>query len=61
MCITAFIYLLVKPEAVPVEQALSFAVVLLVASIPLAMEIVVTTSLALGSRSLSAEGAICAR
>jgi len=61
MCTTAFVYLLVKPEAVPVKQALSFAVVLLVASIPLAMEIVVTTSLALGSKALSAEGAICAR
>ena len=61
MCTSAFIYLLVKPDPVPVKKALSFAVVLLVASIPLAMEIVVTTSLALGSKSLSSQGAICTR
>jgi H+-transporting ATPase len=46
---------------VPFAEALSFAVVLLVASIPLAMEIVTTTTLALGSKELSARGAIVAR
>ena len=44
-----------------VKESLSFAVVLLVASIPLAIEIVTTTTLALGSKSLSAKGAIVTR
>ena len=44
-----------------VLEALSFTVVLLVASIPLAMEIVTTTTLALGSKELSHHGAIVAR
>jgi H+-transporting ATPase len=42
-------------------EALSFAVVLLVASIPVAIEIVCTTTLALGSHELSSEGAIVSR
>ena len=42
-------------------DALSFTVVLLVASIPIAIEIVCTTTLALGSRQMSAHGAIVAR
>ena len=42
-------------------DALSFTVVLLVASIPIAIEIVCTTALALGSRQLSAHGAIVTR
>ena len=37
---------------------MSFTVVLLVASIPMAIEIVTTTTLALGSKELSKEGAI---
>jgi magnesium-transporting ATPase (P-type) len=41
----------------PVE-ALSFTVVLMVASIPMAIEIVTTTTLALGSKELSKHGAI---
>jgi H+-transporting ATPase len=45
----------------PVTKALSFAVVLLVASIPIAIEIVCTTTLALGSRELSKHGAIVTR
>lgn len=40
---------------------LQFTVVLLVASIPIAIEIVCTTTLALGSRQLSAHGAIVTR
>jgi H+-transporting ATPase len=44
-----------------VKDSLSFAVVVLVASIPLAIEIVTTTTLALGSKSLSEKGAIVTR
>eukprot|EP00301_Raphidiophrys_heterophryoidea_P025115 c8348_g1_i1.p1 GENE.c8348_g1_i1~~c8348_g1_i1.p1 ORF type:complete len:1041 (+),score=160.95 c8348_g1_i1:167-3124(+) len=54
-----FIYLLVHHETV--KDALSFTVVLLVASIPIAIEIVVTTTLALGSKELSHHGAIVTR
>lgn len=43
------------------SQALSFAVVLLIASIPIAIEIVSTATLALGSRQLSEHGAIVTR
>lgn len=95
LCLTAFIYLLTEGEAV--RSALSFTVVLLVASIPVAIEIVspprthpsppihelrlpdfnttcmrvclcvcrgwqvCTTTLALGSRQLSKDGAIVSR
>ncbi len=59
LCITAFGYLLGKGEVF--KEALSFTVVLLVASIPIAIEIVCTTTLALGSRQLSAHGAIVTR
>lgn len=44
-----------------VVEALSFTVVLMVASIPLAIEIVTTTTLALGSSELSNHGAIVTR
>ena len=44
-----------------VVEALSFTVVLMVASIPLAIEIVTTTTLALGSTEMSAHGAIVTR
>jgi H+-transporting ATPase len=44
-----------------VVEALSFTVVLMVASIPLAIEIVTTTTLALGSKELSKHGAIVTR
>jgi len=44
-----------------VVEALSFTVVLMVASIPLAIEIVTTTTLALGSKELSHHGAIVTR
>merc|ERR1711988_508343 len=42
-------------------QALSFVVVLMVAAIPMAMEIVTTTTLALGSKELTKHGAIVTR
>ncbi|EKX32039.1 hypothetical protein GUITHDRAFT_82635 [Guillardia theta CCMP2712] len=59
LCIIALIYLIADSEIV--KESLSFAVVVLVASIPLAIEIVTTTTLALGSRQLSARGAIVTR
>ena len=51
-----FIYLCVS--GISVVEALSFTVVLMVASIPMAIEIVTTTTLALGSKELSKHGAI---
>ncbi|TFJ85011.1 hypothetical protein NSK_003435 [Nannochloropsis salina CCMP1776] len=59
LCGIAFGYLLGRGETV--RDALSFTVVLLVASIPIAIEIVCTTTLALGSRELSKDGAIVSR
>ena len=50
MCSIVFAYL--WAETGKVEEALGFAVVLLVASIPLAIEIVTTTTLAVGSKDL---------
>lgn len=44
-----------------VEETISFTVVLIVASIPIAIEIVCTTTLALGSKELSKHGAIVTR
>jgi H+-transporting ATPase len=44
-----------------VQEALSFTIVLLVASIPLAIEIVTTTTLAIGSKELVKHGAIVAK
>jgi H+-transporting ATPase len=58
LCAIVFIYLATKTNVI---DALSFTVVLMVASIPLAMEIVTTTTLALGSKELSHEGAIVTR
>ena len=54
-----FIYLLVS--GTDVKKSVSFTVVLIVASIPIAIEIVVTTTLALGSKELSKHGAIVTR
>ena len=59
LCIIVFVYLIVNTGNV--VDSLSFTVVLLVASVPLAMEIVTTTTLALGSKELSKHGAIVAR
>jgi H+-transporting ATPase len=59
LCGIAFGYLISSGEKV--RDALSFTVVLLVASIPIAIEIVCTTTLALGSRELAHDGAIVSR
>ncbi|KAJ1422197.1 P3A, P type ATPase [Ochromonadaceae sp. CCMP2298] len=58
LCLIVFIYLLTLTSF---TEALSFTVVLMVASIPIAIEIVTTTTLALGSKELSHEGAIVTR
>ena len=60
LCFTVFMYLLLSSESDAVE-AISFSVVVLVASIPLAIEIVTTTTLALGSKEMTRDGAIVAR
>lgn len=59
LCVIYFVYLLA--EGVSVKDALSFTIVLLVASIPLAIEIVTTTTLAIGSKNLVKHGAIVAK
>jgi len=48
-------------KGTPLKENLGFTVVLIVASIPLAVEIVTTTTLALGSKELSKHGAIVSR
>lgn len=60
LCTIALIYLLTAKHQ-DFKESLSFAVVLLVASIPIAIEIVSTATLALGSRQLSEHGAIVTR
>eukprot|EP00981_Chlorochromonas_danica_P004703 scaffold946_cov171-Ochromonas_danica.AAC.3 len=59
LCVIVFIYLCVQTSNV--TDALGFTIVLLVASIPLAIEIVTTTTLAVGSKELSHHGAIVTR
>ncbi len=59
LCTISFVYLLVG--GVPLRDALTFTVVLLVASIPLAIEIVTNTTLAIGSKALAKHGAIVVR
>jgi H+-transporting ATPase len=59
MCAINMIYLVAK--GVDVEEALGFTIVLLVASIPLAIEIVTTTTLAIGSKNLAKHGAIVSK
>ena len=58
-CVIVLIYLCVKGETF--KEALSFTVVILVASIPLAIEIVTNTTLAIGSKNLVKHGAIVAK
>ena len=60
LCLITLFYLLFVGHE-PIKEALTFVVVLLVASIPIAIEIVCTTTLALGSRQLSSHGAIVTR
>jgi len=55
----AVAYLLAKKESF--LKSLAFGVVLLVASIPIAMQVVCTTTMALGSRKLAEQKAIVAR
>jgi H+-transporting ATPase len=59
LCLIAFAYLMATGEAI--NEALSFAVVVIVSSIPMAIEIVTTTTLAVGSREMSKYGAIVSR
>ena len=58
LCAVVYLHL---AHITSVVEALSFTVVLMVASIPLAIEIVTTTTLALGSKELSSHGAIVTR
>lgn len=58
LCVIVLIYI---STLAPFVEALSFAIVLLVASIPMAIEIVTTTTLALGSKELTHENAIVSR
>eukprot|EP00244_Chara_vulgaris_P014500 TRINITY_DN90_c0_g1_i1.p1 TRINITY_DN90_c0_g1~~TRINITY_DN90_c0_g1_i1.p1 ORF type:complete len:986 (-),score=224.87 TRINITY_DN90_c0_g1_i1:2450-5407(-) len=60
LCTIALVYLLEGRDQKFIE-ALRFVVVLLVASVPLAIEIVTTCTLAVGSRNLSAMNAIVTR
>jgi H+-transporting ATPase len=53
-----FVYLL---ERTDIDEALGFTVILIIASIPLAIEIVTTTTLAVGSKEMSKHGAIVTR
>ena len=53
-----FVYLLRNTD---LNNALGFTVVLIIASIPLAIEIVTTTTLAVGSKEMSKHGAIVTR
>lgn len=59
LSLTVFAFLLAEGESF--YSAISFTVVLIVASIPIAIEIVCTTTLALGSKELSKHGAIVTR
>jgi H+-transporting ATPase len=59
LCAANFIYLFAS--GVDIKEALSFTIVLLVASIPLAIEIVTTTTLAIGSKNLAKHGAIVSK
>jgi H+-transporting ATPase len=60
LCIICFIFLMVYHHT-SFRVAIEFTVVLLVVSIPIAIEIVVTTTLALGSKELSAKKVIVTR
>lgn len=53
LCVILFIYVMASKFRLNFAHALEFTVVLLVVSVPLAVEVVVTTTLALGSKELS--------
>jgi len=57
---TAFIYIYAV-DGVSLRDSASFAVVVIVASIPMAIEIVTTATLAIGSKILTSHGAIVSR
>jgi H+-transporting ATPase len=59
LCGICFVYLLA--EHADFKDSLAYVVVLLVASIPIAMEVVTTTTMALGSKTLTHGGAIVSR
>ena len=52
---------LMSSDDIDTRDSVSYTVVIIVASIPIAIEIVVTTTLALGSKQLSKRGAIVTR
>lgn len=56
LCTLNLLYLISQGK--PFNEALSYTIVLLVTSLPLAIEIVTTTTLAIGSKTLAAYGAI---
>ncbi|ESL05249.1 H+-transporting ATPase [Trypanosoma rangeli SC58] len=60
LCIICFVYLM-EHYKLKFRDSLEFTVVLLVVSIPIAIEIVVTTTLALGSKELSKKKVIVTR
>eukprot|EP01084_Bolivina_argentea_P062887 114937_1 len=60
LCLSVFAYLMIG-QGDSFKDAMEFTVVLLVVSIPIAIEIVVTTTLALGSRELSHKKVIVTR
>ncbi|KAG8345238.1 putative Cation transporter ATPase N terminus [Trypanosoma vivax] len=60
LCVICFIYLMVHFKQ-KFRDALQFSVVVLVVSIPIALEIVVTTTLAVGSKKLSRHKVIVTR
>jgi magnesium-transporting ATPase (P-type) len=60
LCVAILIFLIVYGKE-EFATALEFVVVVLVASVPIAIEVVCTATLALGSRQLSAHGAIVTR
>jgi H+-transporting ATPase len=59
--LSGIVFVFLEVSGNPLESSISFTVVLIVASIPIAIEIVCTTTLALGSRELSKRGAIVTR
>eukprot|EP00899_Mesostigma_viride_P002122 jgi/Mesvir1/11910/Mv00250-RA.1 len=58
-CTIAFVYQMIDGRSF--RDSIEFSVVVLVASIPIAMELVCTTTMALGSRKLAAKDAIVSR